>query len=487
MPNDESMSKASGQQTWRELDALFHPRSVAIVGASTNPEKQGHRYVSHLLEFAFKGPIYPVNPKAKEILGLKVYPSIKEIPPPLDYVISCIPAHEAPSLMEECAAMGVKGVHFFTGRMKESGEEELAKVEEGMVEMARRKSIRVIGPNCIGIYHPKVGLSFRGNLPKETGKVGFISQSGGFASDLCYRGGLRGLRYSKVVSYGNASDLNESDFLEYLAHDPETEVIGAYIEGAKDGRRLFRTLREACKAKPVVILKGGRTSAGSRATASHTASLAGNDEVWNAVIKQTGAVRVYSPNELIDTLLAFFLFPEPRGFTVGILGGGGGNSVFSADESEAAGLTLAPLSEQFLAEVKGITPKTWRMVKNPVDSSVVDPEDAIPQIIEAMARDPSFSVLIIDPGLDWILQRSETQQKAIDSITTMIEARQTSNKPTALVLNTADFHEEWRWQFASRERQRCIEAGIPVYPDHTRAARAINRFLQYHSDQAQNP
>jgi acyl-CoA synthetase (NDP forming) len=262
------------------LQPLFHPTSVALAGITVDhPRHWTRTFLDSLREFQFEGPLYLVNPKGGEISGIKVYQRFMDIPQNVDYVISTVPAKAAPGLIEECAQKCVKAIHFCTAGFSEMGEEEGVWLEPQLAELFRRTGIRIKGPNCMGIYCPGSRMSFDTDFPKESGPVGFISQSDGNTSSLIRRVMSRGVRFSKVVSYGNGCDLNESDFLEYLAADSETKIIGLYIEGVMDGGRFLQTLHKAAEEKAVVLLKGGITEGGARAAASHTGSLAGSEAI----------------------------------------------------------------------------------------------------------------------------------------------------------------------------------------------------------------
>lgn len=476
--------KAEGSGTAPEpgnLEAVFSPRSVAIVGASDNPHSQGYHYVRYLLDYGYRGAIYPVNPRLATVLGLTCYPSLTAVPEPVDYVISCIPAALTLDLVDECAAKGVRVIHFFTARFSETGRREAALMEEKLRRRTRAAGIRVIGPNCMGIYYPKVGLSFRSNLPKEPGAVAFFSQSGGNAGELAYHASLRGVRFSKVVSYGNALDLNEADFLNYFTSDPESRIIAGYIEGVRDGRRFFRALRQAAATKPVIILKAGRTQAGTRAVASHTAALAGAQAVWATALRQAGAVAVRSLEEMIDMMLAFLFLTPAAGLRVGVVGGGGGRSVLSADECEEAGLTVVPLPTNIRQTLKAQAPTIWDWVSNPVDGSILGGSGLSgDQLLELMAASPEFDALIANAGEDWVLDRPEGCDALRRTVEGFIRVAAKTTKPLAVVLGSADTAEEWRWSVLIEVRERLIAAGIPVYPTIGRAARAVSRFVHYH-------
>ena len=235
-------------------DALFRPRSVAVAGASSNADSPGHDYVRAIHDGGFDGPIYPINPRASEILGLAAYPSLREVPGEVDLVISCIPADGVLELIAQARDKRVQAIVMFTGRFSETGDAEAAELEQRVKKAAADAAIRIVGPNCMGVFDSTSGLSFRPDLPQAKGSVAFISQSGNNSVELMLHGAARGLRFSKVVSYGNALDITEADFFEYLAHDDETQVVGAYIEGTREGRRLLDALRPIAARQPLVML-----------------------------------------------------------------------------------------------------------------------------------------------------------------------------------------------------------------------------------------
>ncbi len=313
--------------SFASLDFMFHPRSIAVVGASTQDGPGS--FVGAIKEMGFDGALYPVNPKAEEIAGLKCYPRLADIPGDVNHVISSVPLRFVEQLVEDAAEKHVKVLHFFTAGFSETGDEEASALEARILVRAGQLGIRVVGPNCMGLYVPASGLSFMPGMPTELGPVALLSQSGANAGEFCRTGGTRGLSFSKVVSYGNGADLRESELLEYAAEDPATEVIACYIEGLRDGAHFMRALRKAAAVKPVVILKGGQTESGARAANSHTGSLAGSLQIFDAAVRQAGAVRVERMEELIDTAVAFRFLRGLRGPRAGIVGGGGGHSVLA--------------------------------------------------------------------------------------------------------------------------------------------------------------
>jgi len=376
------------------LEEILHPQSIAITGASNNPANQGYNYTRHLQSYGFRGKIYPVNPKYPEILGLKCYPSLKDIPGTIDYVISCVPAGEVIGMLDECSQKGVKGVGLFTARFSETGHADAAELEQAVLRRARQWGIRLIGPNGMGLYYPREGISFAYDFPTEPGSVGLASQTGGGSATFVPLAALRGIRYSKVFSYGNALDFNECDYLEYFSQDPETKVILMYVEGVKDGKRFFNVLRNATKTKPVGILKGGRGKSGVRAVASHTASLAGSMKVWETLISQAGAIFVQDFDEMVDLAVSFYFLPKILGASVAIGGGGGGPSVLAADVSEEAGLDVIPLPAEIHEELRARGNPMWDWIGNPADLSILGGSISSTELFSMMARNPNFDLLM---------------------------------------------------------------------------------------------
>lgn len=287
------------------LEEILHPQSIAIAGASETGV--GGFYVSALLKLGFKGKIYPVHPRYREVKGIKCYPTVRDIPGNVDFVISSIPATQVLNLVDDCALKGVKCIHFYTARFSETGREDAIELEKELLRRAKNSGIRIIGPNSMGVYYPAWGISWGPSMSNKPGLLGFLSQSGSLAHEVIEAAETRGLHCGKAVSYGNAIDLNECDYLEYFRQDAETKVIIIYIEGVRDGKRFLDILRKTTPAKPVIVLKGGRGQSGTRAATSHTASLAGSTEVWNVVMKQSGAISVAHVEELLDVAAAFLL------------------------------------------------------------------------------------------------------------------------------------------------------------------------------------
>ena len=469
-----------------ELDFIFHPRSIAVAGASADPENRGYEFVDALVKQGFKGSIYAVHPRAEDVLGHKGYKSILDIPGNVDYVISSVPASAALQLVDESGQKGVRAIHFFTARFSETGNEDLAELERELKRRAQAANIRLIGPNCMGIYYPAEGISFH-SWPQEAGDVGFLSQSGGNVMELVYTATRRGVRFSKAVSFGNALDINEADLLDYFAEDPETKVIAAYVEGVRDGRRLFEAAGKAAKAKPVVILKGGRTQAGTRAVASHTASLAGDREVWEALARQTGVVLASNMEDLADMVVAFNFCPPSSGLRVGVAGGGGGRAVESADACEEAGLVVEPIPAGLRAEFRRRYDEVWgEWISNPVDNSIMGGTDVdLRDVLELMAKDEAYDVLIVNLGEGRFMDRPTDTSRFFDTLDSTLTLATASGKPTALVIGDALSDLPWQNDFVTESRKRINKAGHAAFPTVRRAASALYRLAAYYRRRAE--
>jgi len=470
-----------------EIEAIFHPRSIAVVGASANPDTPGYDYLHSLQTFGYAGEIYPVNPRAEEILGLTSYPSLRAAPEPVDYVISCIPASAVLDLVDDCAAKGARALQLFTARFSETGRAEGAELERRLAERARAAGVRIIGPNCMGLLYPALGISFRADMPRRPGKIGLLSQSGNLLFELTYFGEPRGLRFSKAISYGNGLDLNESDFLEYFAADGETAVVGAYVEGVRDGRRFLAALKRAAAAKPVVVLKGGRTAAGGRAAASHTAALAGQRDVWGAAVAQAGAVPVDTVEELIDMLLAFaYMRPgtlrqaQGERRRLGMVGGGGGRSVLTADQCEELGLSVPPLPADVEKRIAEKAPDLAGWVTNPVDQSILAGSGiGGTSVLEWMDGSPEIDLLVANVGEAWALGRPNAEALLGRIPERFSEVGRRTRKPLAAVIGPSDYSDERLWRLVSAARETLVAAELAVFPSVERAVRTLARFVAY--------
>jgi acyl-CoA synthetase (NDP forming) len=467
------------EQKLKEFEPIFYPKSIAVIGASATAIKAGSVWVWSLKSAGFPGPIYPVGSKSGRIADLEIFPNLRLIPGEVDYVIVATPRQSVLELLDDCVAKNVKAVQFFTAGFSEMDAQQGRKLEEQMLEKARQGNIRIVGPNCIGVYCPEHKIPFLMGALGESGSVGFVSQSGGIATKLATIGMARYINYSKGVSFGNGIDLDASDFLQYLAADSKTKVIGAYLEGTRAGTRLFNTMKELGKVKPLVVWKGGRTEAGAQAALSHTGSLTSSEAIWSAMLKQAGAIEVHSLEELTDTLLILQQFGDGKGARAAIIGGladgGGGNSVAAGDACMENGLKVPPLSFETKQQLSKLLGEVGSILHNPVDVSQAQFRGlaALFQAIDLIARDNVIDTVLIQEDID-ILLPIYTRQGLEEINKFLIELASKQNKPIIVVLPPGSAEPE-RLQI----EQKLLAASIPVFCSMERAAKAIYRLNQY--------
>jgi len=465
------------QQTRPELDVVFYPRSVAVVGASSNRAKSGAKWVISLREAGFRGPIYPVSARGGSIAGLDIHATLSSIDDDIDYVIASVPAQSAMSVVEECIHKKVKVVQFFTAGFRETGNAEAAAVEELMLSRAKAAGLRIIGPNCIGACCPESHIPLG---PSPLGKVGisgnvsFISQSGGIAAKLVEYGIARQLNYAKGVSIGNSIDLDAADFLEYFAGDDKTQYVGMYMEGINNGQRFFDTLRTVASQKPTVVLKGGRTEAGAATAQSHTGSLASSAPMWSAMLRQARAIEAMNLEELTDCLLLLQKIGPTRTRRIGIIGGladgGGGISVSGSDACADNGLDIPELEPATAAGLRELIGEVGSILRNPVDVSPAQFRglDVLFESIRLVASDPRVGLLIVQEDVDIML--SYLGDRETDSINHFLSTlADECHKPLVMVMppGSCEFK-----RLAAIERLQ--DAGVPIFPTMSRAARAVS-------------
>jgi len=472
-----------------EFAPFFYPKSHAVIGASADQQKLGGRFVGILLSFGYNGKLYPVNPNEGQILGLKTYSRVGDIPDSVDLATITIPARGVPQAVEECLAKGIKAVQIVTSGFKERSEEG-QKLEEQMAKTAAR-GIRIIGPNGFGVYSPSGNLTFMpgADLPRESGPVAFICQSGGISYRVAGRGSGLGIRFSRVVSFGNACDVNESDLLEYLKEDPETKIITAYIEGVKDGPRFFKLLQETTKTKPVIIWKGGLSRAGARAARTHSASLGGDESVWDAVFKQTGAIRVNNIDELLDTTLAFLYLAPHRGRKVSVVGGGGGVIVNAADTCERAGLSLPPFSTELQKKLLAVLPPVGTSAPNPVDMGTPSPPpNAFKTALETVFTEGGVDTVIIDTIHMSLLPsgfrngNEERQSTLMETAQIPVDVKKRLGKPIMMVMPVGSTGADTMELEGARRKASdyYLSQGIPVFLTLERVVKALVNLVGYY-------
>ena len=474
---DARRSMQSMTSAPENLDRLFSPRSIAVAGASTNVDSPGHDYVHSLRVFGFAGPVYAINPRAAEVDGFAAYPTVTATPGEVDLVISCVPATAVLDLVDQCAAKGVKFLHLFTGRFSETGDAEAAELERQIEQRAKAAGVRILGPNGMGLYHPAAGIGFRPDLPLEGGQVAFLSQSGNNAVEAIVRGHARGLRFGKVANYGNGMDLTPGVLLRYLADDPATSVIGAYVEGVPDGRGFFEGLRAAAAKKPVVIHKAGRTGAGAKAAASHTAALAGTAAIWSAALRQASAIEARNQDQLLDLMVAASLMGRVPGRRAAVAGGGGGRSVQSADACEENGLEIVPLPESVREAVRAKAPALADWIGNPVDQSILAGSGLSTNgLLELMLASGAYDFGIANIGEDWFFGRPDADDRLTHACNRLAAIIKASPLPVAVVLGATETMNAGHRALVDRVRDGFTTSGVAVFASIERAAWAIGKL-----------
>ncbi len=466
------------------LGSLFNPRSVAIAGAGSLGI--GQAFLTCLLDSGYKGKIYPLSPKGGEVMGLTVYPSVTDVPDAVDLVIACVPARLAIQLLRDCAAKGVKAVSFYTAGFGERGDEQGQDLEKDLLRIARSAGVRILGPNCVGVYHPKVGLSFSSDNPRESGAAALICQSGGNSIYTVRAAACRGIRFSKAVSYGNALDIDESELLAYFGKDSETELVAAYIEGVKDGRRFYQALAEVAAVKPVIVFKAGRSEAGARAAASHTSALAGSDGVWDRLLHQAGAIRVESTDEIVDMLVAFSYLGLPCGRRIGVWGGGGGLSVMMLDEFSGAGFILPAspprLQQEVWEEIRAfVNTDAGFILNNPFDLTTLNSAEGHYRVLKKLAAHEGFDLLVGQVSINnsgWPHKDFGLSVWPDYFTDAAIRVHRETGKPVAVIIHSV--LSNWDSDRAVTLQRKCSDAGLPVFRSIPSAARAMGKFLRYH-------
>lgn len=471
----------------KSLQAFFYPKSVAIVGASTNPASFGCDFMNHITSYGYKGNIYPINPKQKEIFGLKAYADLAAVPGTIDYVICCVGNSSVPSLLTQCAPKGVKAMHVIAGRGAETGRTEAIELEAEISKRAKEYGIRMIGPNCLGVYCPETGLAFGYDFPKEAGGVGGIMQSGGNSTDLVHVASLRGIRFSKVVSYGNALDVNQNDLFEYFLDDPKTKVILSYIEGLKgDTRQFLHIVRKAAAQKPVVICKGGRTDAGARLTVTHTASLAGSGKMWETAMRQVGAVPARHLDEMINMAGAFSMLPPIKGRRVAVVGCGGGRGILSVDAWNENGFEIPPLPEEIRKEFKKRGSEIWDWIGNPADASITIRGDpfTMEAVTAEMAKSPVFDFIAADAQEDPPFGKDHFMEEINQITRGFIRVRKEISKPILMIFDERSpgitEADSWNYQTRAQLRTELVQDKMPFFPSVDEAAKAVNEVIRYY-------
>ena len=435
----------------RDLHAVFNPKSVAVIGASSTFGKWGQLITSNIVAGGFQGKIFPVNPKEKLICGLPVYRNVLDIEDPVDLVFVTTPARTVRGILEECGQKGVKAVVLITSGFSET-DEEGKELERHIVNICREKGLTLVGPNTMGIICPYVSLFATGSHTRpRKGSVAFVSQSGNLGLQLIHWAEKQGIGVSVFVGSGNEAMFTCTDYLEYIEDDPNTSIIILYLESVADGRHFLKVAKRINKKKPLIVLKGGRTEAGRHAALSHTGSMSGEDSVFRAVCSQAGLLDVAVPWELLDLSAGFSSLPLPRGNRVGIVTLGGGWGVVTADECNKRGLVVPDIPDRIVEKIGSYLPPFWSK-GNPVDlvgtRDLDVPIVAVEELLKWEGIDAVISLGIVgrmelvrlntqstrevDASISWeFLERIENLSQEYEKryITSMVELMEVYEKP----------------------------------------------------------
>ncbi|MEW6748998.1 MAG: CoA-binding protein [Candidatus Micrarchaeota archaeon] len=446
------------------LKSVFEPKTVAIVGASPTPNKIGNVLLKNFLDTKFQGEVFAVNPKYGSVLGVKCFPAVSAIPRKVDCAIIATPAATVPDIIDDCAKKKVGGAIVLSGGFEEVGQEALAR---RIKEAAKKSDMPVVGPNCLGVFNPysKVDSIFLPMYKLERPKPGgiaFVTQSGAVGSTVLDLAAFYGLGVSKFISYGNSTVLDESDYLEYLMNDDETETIILYIEGAKDGRKLLETMKKVNKTKPIIALKAGRGAGGQAAARSHTGNIAGSYLAYHAAFKQAKVTEADGIDEVFE-FVKVFNQPMPNGDRIAVITNGGGMGVLTADKIESEGLKLAEFGEETKKKLKSILPP-YGNVANPLDLVADAGVEAYDKALEAMMDDPNIDALVIV-----VL----TQTPPIDEriIHVLSKATDGKRKPIATISIGGAYTEAYRKILESK--------GVPSYGSPGAAVKAMANIITY--------
>jgi acyl-CoA synthetase (NDP forming) len=466
---------------------------MAVVGVSADSRSVGfgNGILLASLAMGFAGEILPVNPRGGTFAGLRIYRSVEEIPGEIDFAVIAVPAESVPAALEACRRKGAAGAEVVTAGFAELGSPEGIGLENQIREIAAG-GLRVVGPNCFGIYCPRSGLTLLPgpDLSRESGPVAFLSQSGGMSIDFAHIGKWMGLRFSKVVSFGNGADLRETELLRYLGEDPETGVIAMYVEGVEDGDAFFATARAVARRKPVVVYKGGLSEAGRRAVVGHTASLGGSRAIWSSILRQVNAVAVHDLAEMAEACLAFSLLPARAYRGISVIGGGGALGVAAGDAAEAHGIAIPPLPPELRARIDAVLPKPGSSAGNPIDvANPFFPPEGLGEVLRLAAEDERVEAQVVTSLLYHYKSQALVTGRALAEVAPFRElagvageAARETGKPVILVLpslkrglDDLDVHE-----MLARARRAFLDEGIPVFDEVSDVLRALGHLNTYY-------
>jgi acetate---CoA ligase (ADP-forming) len=449
----------------QDFDKFFAAKSIAIIGVSRDTRKVGHVIFRNFIDSGFKGKFFVVNPQAEEILNHKAYKSVLDIKDAVDLAIIAVPAEFTEQVVNECGKKKIRHVVIVTAGFKEAGNMDL---DRRLAAALERNKIKCIGPNCLGTFDAYTKLDslflprYRLQRPKE-GHISFVCQSGAVGSSILDLATDQGYGFSKFISYGNAMNVDEADLIDYLGKDEKTKVICLYVEGVKDGKKFIRVAREVSKKKPIIAIKGGKTAEGSKATMSHTGSMAGAAEVYSGIFKQTGVIEVATLEEMFETAKVLEKCMKPRGRRVAVITNGGGYGILSTDTIVASGLEMTKLSGESVWQIKKLLPKV--ATENPIDLLGDASTDKYKIAMEMMLNDKNVDVLLT-------IVLYQTPLVTTDIVDNIVEFNDMHRKPIIIVSAGGEFTEVLK---ESLEKNN-----IPNFTFPENAVRAIKHLVEYY-------
>ncbi len=459
-----------------KLDKMMNPKTVVVIG----DKGPNYMWLNNNMPFKEKGGnLYSlqIDPKEHEgiaKLGIENFTSINDIPEQIDYALVAVPRQVAHFVLKDLISVNANGAGFFTSGFAETGEELGVQLQENLTQMAREANFNLVGPNCMGLYLPQVGVRFNADAPiADDGVVGFLSQSGTHGIMFSLVAGANGVHLSRCASLGNAIVLDVSDYLEYLVEDDSTKVIGMYVEGVKDGRRFFETLRAACKKKPVVVWKGGQTEAGARATMSHTASLAAPQAIWDGMVRQCGAIPTNNLDETIDVIKLLVNGKKPVGKRMALLAQTGGQSVSITDEFAKAGFEVPRFTEDTYEKLGEFFNIVGGSYQNPLDmaGTIQGNNETLDKILRIVDADPNVDGMTMELSAMFAARQWKSKPETLDATIEALQAHMhRSQKPFLAVLHPA--HEA---EYVASIQSKFNDRGIPLFQSFGRAAAALAR------------
>ena len=452
----------------RNLEYLFRPESVAVIGASIRPHSVGATVMKNLLAGGFVGPIMPVNPKYEAVGGVLAYPNVEAMPRVPDLAVVCTPPATVAELVAELGQRGTKAAVVLTAGLDAIWERTGKSFQQSMLEAARPHMLRVLGPNCVGLIIPKIGLNASfAHTTVDAGRIAFVSQSGALATAVLDWARTNEIGFSHFVSLGNSADVDFGDVLDYLGSDPDTRSILLYIESIKQARKFMSAARAAARNKPVIVLKAGRVAEGAKAAASHTGALAGSDDVYDTAIRRAGMLRVYTIEDLFDAVETLSRAKPLSGDRLSILTNGGGPGVMATDTAIARGARIAALSQQTLQRLDAVLPPTWSK-GNPVDIIGDAPARRYLDALEILSRDPETDAILFIHAPTAIVSSAAIAESLVANM-------KESSKPLFACWLGGDA--------VASARRTFSQAGIPTYHSPEDAVNAFLQIVDYRRNQ----